>query len=82
MPRRLELGTGMTTLTVYFERVARGTNLFTERAEESAGVDVLGLHVDFEAVLPAGAVVAVRALKGPVYHRHLGAYGIVHVQVS
>ena len=77
-----ELKTGMMALTVNFERVARGTDLIAERAAEAARVDVLGLHVDFDAVLPAGAVHTVRALEGSVHQDHLGPHGGVHVIVS
>ena len=63
-----------------FERVARGTDLVAEGARKAARVDVLGLDVYLETVLPAGAVGAVGALEGAVHHHHLGPYGVLHVE--
>jgi hypothetical protein len=66
-------------LTVHFKRIARRTDLITERTGKAARVHMLRLHVDLEAVLPSGVVGAVRALEGPVYVQHLGADHFVHI---
>ena len=66
------------TLAMHFERVARGTDFVAQRARKAARVDVLGFDVDFETVLPAGAVGAVRALEGTVHEHHLAAHRLVH----